>query len=201
MLHWSIDCALACHSVDRVIVTTDDPEIRDAASRLGAEAPFLRPTDLAADETSDLPVYRHALSWLAEHEHYAPELVAWLRPTSPLRRPDDVDRSLAILQETRADAVRAVCLVEHHPEWMRVIEDSRLRPLLETRALRRQDLPPVYRLTGAVDCVRVRADGPVAALFDEGDVRPYEMPPERSVDIDSEFDLLVADALVQRQTG
>lgn len=200
LLAWTIDAALAAATVDRVLVSTDDEEIRAVALAHGAEAPFLRPPELAADDTSDLPVYEHALSWLAERERYEPELVAWLRPTAPLRTAADVDAAVDLLVRTGADCVRSVCAAEHHPFWTRRLEGDRLLPLLEVdeaRYPRRQLLPPAYRLNGAVDVVR-RAS--VRGELWQGDVRGYEMPRERSVDLDDELDFLLAELLLGRSS-
>jgi CMP-N,N'-diacetyllegionaminic acid synthase len=195
---WTIDAARGSARVDRVLVSTDDEEIRDTALALGAEAPFLRPPELAADDTGDRPVYDHALAWLAEQEGYAPEVVVWLRPTAPLRTAADVDGAVELLLRTGADCVRSVCAAEHHPYWMKRLEGDRLVPLLDADEAgypRRQLLPPVYRLNGAVDAVRCAK---VSEELWGGDVRGYEMPWERSVDLDDEVDFLLAELLLGR---
>jgi CMP-N-acetylneuraminic acid synthetase len=112
-----------------------------------------------------------------------------------LRTAADVEAAVALLTETGADAVRSVCLAEHSPYWMVSLEAGRLRPLLDRAPERRQALPPVYRLNGAVDVVRCASVGD--RLF-AGDVRAYVMPTERSVDIDTELDFLLAEALLRR---
>ncbi|HQC21081.1 MAG TPA: acylneuraminate cytidylyltransferase family protein, partial [Anaerolineaceae bacterium] len=85
LIAWSIAAALRAETVTRVIVSTDDEEIAAVAREWGAETPFLRPAELAQDDTTDYPVFRHALDWLAAHENYRPEVVVQLRPTSPVR--------------------------------------------------------------------------------------------------------------------
>jgi CMP-N,N'-diacetyllegionaminic acid synthase len=203
LIGWTIQAALACTGLQRVIVSTDDPEIAEIAHSYGAQVPFMRPVELAQDDTPDLPVYQHALAWLASQEGYRPELVAWLRPTSPLRTAQDIQNAIQLLAESRADCVRSVCLAEHHPYWMKRLEGEHLRPFLdgadERTYYRRQLLPPVYRLNGAVDVVRCANLGERDSLFG-GDMRGYIMPPERSIDIDSELDFAVAELLLQRRT-
>jgi CMP-N,N'-diacetyllegionaminic acid synthase len=200
LVAWAIETAKASSRIDRVLVSTEDEEIAEVCRRHDGEVPFLRPAELARDEIPDRPVYDHALEWLAEHADYRPDAVVWLRPTSPLREPRDVDTALELLLETGCDCVRSVCAVEHHPLWMRTLEGDRLRPLLEssddTLFYQRQVLPPVYRLNGAVDVVRSSSVTKTAALFG-GDVRGYVMPSERSVDIDSELDLALAAFLLE----
>ena len=97
LIAYSIAAGLQAKTVTRVIVTTDDEEIAEVARSCGAETPFLRPAELAQDRTTDLPVFQHALRWLAEHEDYHPQVVVHLRPTTPIRPPDLVDRSVGLV--------------------------------------------------------------------------------------------------------
>jgi CMP-N,N'-diacetyllegionaminic acid synthase len=198
VIAWTIEAALACRRLDRVVVSTDSEEIAELARSHGADVPFLRPAEHAQDDTPDDPVYLHALEWLAAHEGFEPDAVAWLRPTAPLRTAEDVEATLRILEQSGADCVRSVCAAEHHPYWMMRLNGDRLRPFVEgTEAYyRRQLLPPVYRLNGAVDAVRCSTVAQVG-LF-EGDVRAYVMPPERSVDLDGELDFALAEILLLR---
>jgi CMP-N-acetylneuraminic acid synthetase len=199
LIGWTIEHALAAASIDRVIVSTEDTEIADIARAAGADVPFLRPAQLAGDDTPDLPVLAHALAWIAEHEGLDPDVVAWLRPTSPLRTAGDVDAAVALLETRAARCVRSVCLAEHHPAWMYALKDEELEPLEFPGGpyLRRQDLPAMYRPNGAVDVIRrdaVPGDGPLFATPALG----YVMPRERSVDIDDAVDLELAALLLRR---
>lgn len=156
LIAWTIETALLCEMLDRVIVSTEDEEIAKIANQCGAGVPFLRPLDIAQDNTPDLPVYQHALSWLNEHEKYCPDIIVWLRPTAPLRIVEDIEGAIKLLTETKADCVRTVCKAEHHPYWMKQLNGNRLLHFLEgieetKKYYRRQLLPPVYRLNGAVD--------------------------------------------------
>ncbi|HEX9892352.1 MAG TPA: acylneuraminate cytidylyltransferase family protein, partial [Gemmatimonadales bacterium] len=109
LLAYSIAAGLQARQVARVLVSTDDEEIAERARDYGAEVPFLRPAQFAQDGTPDLPVFQHALGWLSEHEGYRPEIVVQLRPTSPVRPPDCVDRAVELLTAApEADSVRAV---------------------------------------------------------------------------------------------
>lgn len=202
LIAWTIETALACPSLTRVIVSTDDQEIAEIARQYGAEVPLLRPAELAQDDTPDLPVYQHALSWLAEHECYRPDIVVWLRPTVPLRTVQDVEAALQQLIETGADCVRSVCPAKHHPYWMKRLNGDRLVPFVEgidvARYYQRQLLPPVYRLNGAVDVTWCRTVMEKGLLY-SGDVRGYVMPAGRSIDLDSELDFALAELLLQRR--
>ena len=196
---WTIEHAFAAKSVDRVIVSTDDEEIAAIAQAAGADVPFLRPAELAEDDTADLPVLAHALAWLSEHEGFEPDIIVWLRPTSPLRTAEDIDAAVGLLESRGARCVRSVCLTEHHPAWMYRMENDELE-LFEVPGgpyMRRQDLPAVYRPNGAVDVIRRNAVPEGGALFATPAVG-YVMPRERSIDIDDAVDLGLASMLLER---
>ena len=162
LLAWSIAAAREARLVHRVLVSTDDPELQEIAVRYGAEAPFLRPAELARDDTPDLPVFTHALRWLEDNEDVRPEVLVQLRPTSPLRPPGLVDRGVrALLEEPDADSLRAVVPCSQNPFKSWRLSDGRLRPLFESiDGLRepynqpRQALPAAFWQTGHLDVVR-----------------------------------------------
>lgn len=164
LLAWSIGHGLAATCVERVIVSTDSEEYAAIARRCGAETPFIRPAAFAADESTDLEVFQHALGWLAEHEGYEPEVCVHLRPTCPLRAHGAIDEIVEILAcRPELDSVRTVTPVIHPPYkmWKRN-EDGILDPLIEVPGLAepwnepRQKLPPTYMQTANIDAVRSR---------------------------------------------
>ncbi|MCJ7623220.1 MAG: acylneuraminate cytidylyltransferase, partial [Anaerolineaceae bacterium] len=147
----------------RVIVSTDDDEIAEVAKQFGADVPFLRPNDLAQDDTQDLPVFQHALQWLDENEGYFPELVVQLRPTSPVRPHDCVDDAIRLLLDNpEAESVRGVVSAGQNPYKMWKIDpkDGKLNQLLTVEGIPepynapRQILPQVYWQTGHIDVIR-----------------------------------------------
>jgi CMP-N-acetylneuraminic acid synthetase len=163
LLVHSIEHGLAAARVDRVLVSTDSERYRDIAIQAGAEAPFLRPEALAGDLSTDLEVFTHALSWLAENEGYEPEICVHLRPTYPTRTPADVDAAVDMLRaDESADSVRSVAPATQTPYKMwRLAAGGCLQPLLaglggEPWNRPRQELPPVYVQNAAVDVVRPR---------------------------------------------
>lgn len=163
LIAYSIAHAHACPSITRTIVSTDDGEIGTVAAHYGAELPFRRPDEFATDAATDLDVFRHALGWLWENEHYAPELVVHLRPTGPVRDVALIERAIALmLEHPEADALRSVSLAEQTPYKMWKIENGYLEPALrlpgvfEAHSMPRQALPPVYWQNGHVDIVRPR---------------------------------------------
>lgn len=149
-------------TVTRLVVSTDDERIADAARRYGAEVPFLRPAELARDETLDLPVFEHALTWLRKKEGYRPKVVVHLRPTSPLRPKGCVDDAVRLLLgRPEADSVRTVMLAEQNPYKMwHLASDGSLKVLLAVKGIPesynapRQSLPAAYWQTGHADAVR-----------------------------------------------
>ena len=192
LIGWTIEVALNTACVDRVIVSTDDEEIANIVKDYGIDVPFLRPKELARDDTPDMPVYEHTLNWLTKHEHYNPEIIVWLRPTSPLRTSTDIENSVEILIDSNADWVRSVCEVSHHPYWMYMVENGKMRTFIDHMDIqkysRRQLLPPVYRLNGAVD-VTWRRTIIESRLNYSKNTQAYIMPVERSFDIDTELDI------------
>jgi YrbI family 3-deoxy-D-manno-octulosonate 8-phosphate phosphatase len=163
LIAYSIAAGLQAGLVTRVLVSTDDEEIADTSRYYGAEAPFLRPAEFAGDKTPDLPVFTHALTWLAEHENYLPEAVVHLRPTSPIRPPDMVDSAVRqLLTHPEADSVRGVISAREIPYKMWLIEDLNqpMMPLINVPGIDepynspRQILPHAYWHTGQIDVIR-----------------------------------------------
>jgi CMP-N,N'-diacetyllegionaminic acid synthase len=196
----TIEAARVARSVQRIVVSTESSEIAEVGRQYGAEVPFLRPSELASDETPTLPVLQHVLAQLEATEGCTPEIIVLLQPTSPLRQAEDIDRAVALLERSGADSVVSLCAAEHHPAWMRRLEGNRVLPFLENEAeyTRRQDMPPVYRLNGAVYVTRRRI------LMEENrilglDTRGLVMDAESSVDIDTLLDLKVADLIMQER--
>jgi N-acylneuraminate cytidylyltransferase len=163
LIAYSIAAALQAETVTRVIVSTDDPEIADVAQRFGAETPFLRPAELATDHTTDLPVFQHALVWLAEHENYHPEIILHLHATSPVRPRGLVDQAVRLLREhPEVECVRSVVLPGQNPYkmWRIDARSGHMVPLLVVTGIvepyntPRQLLPAVYLQTGHVNAIR-----------------------------------------------
>jgi len=204
LIAWSIAAAKQSDLVTRVIVSTDDEEIAAVAREWGAETPFLRPAEFAQDNTTDLPVFEHALKWLADVEGYRPDVVIQLRPTSPIRPRTMVDDAIRVLaNHTDADCVRGVVPAAQNPFKMwRFNGDSKpLQPLLEVAGIDepynapRQILPPVYWQTGHIDAILVSTITQKKSLT--GDViYPLLIDPKYTVDIDTLPDWAKYEALV-----
>ena len=194
LIAWSIAAGLQSVLVTRVVVSTDDEEIAAVAREFGAETPFLRPEELAQDDTTDLPVFEHALAWLKENEGYMPEVVVQLRPTSPIRPHGLVDDALQILlSHDAADCVRGVVPAGQNPHKMWRLpngENGPMKNLLDVEGLPepynapRQSLPPVYWQTGHIDAIRTSSILEKKSLT--GDViYPLVIDSRYTVDIDN----------------
>lgn len=188
----AVDVASTVDRIDRVVVSSDDPEILAEAERAGADA-RVRQAELAGDSVPTLAVVLDLL----ESEPGC-SVVVILQPTSPLREPDDVARCLEALDE--AHTATTVTALDHPPGWMfRFADHHRLEPLLGWKSMtfRRQDADDVYVLNGAVYAARAEHVRSGGALVGPGTVG-VPMPPERSVDIDSVLDLEWVRFLVAR---
>jgi YrbI family 3-deoxy-D-manno-octulosonate 8-phosphate phosphatase len=202
LLAYSIAAGRQAETVGRVMVSTDDAEAAEIARRYGAEAPFLRPAALAGDDTPDLPVFEHALEWLARHEGYRPEIVVQLRPTSPVRPPDCVDRAVqSLLDHPLADSVRGVVPSSQNPYKMwRIGEHGAMSPLLldgfkEPYNMPRQALPDTYWQTGHVDAIRTTTILEKHSMSGQV-ILPLVLDAKFTVDIDSFRDWERAEALL-----
>jgi CMP-N-acetylneuraminic acid synthetase len=204
LLAWAIEVAAKCDLVTRTIVSTEDSEIAQVARDLGAEVPFVRPTELALDDTPDWPVFVHAVKSLEEVDGARPDMVVWLRPTAPLRIAKDISDCVRLLVTSGADAVRTISRVSQHPCWMVRLNGDRISSLLEPESSenfsQRQKLPLVYIPNGAVDVFSVERTLELGGLF-EGDVRAIVMPEDRSLDIDNETELALARSIVDSRSG
>jgi CMP-N,N'-diacetyllegionaminic acid synthase len=206
LIAYTIEPALAARSITRLVVTTNDPEIADVAGRLGAEVPFLRPPELAQDETPDYPVVRHALEWLEAKDGYRPDLIVQLRPTSPLRTSRQLDEAIALLRaHPGADSVRGVCRPQQNPHKMwRMTSDGLLSPLLAVPGVPepfnspRQTLPVVWWQNGYIDAFWRRTVFEQQSLTG-AKVLGYVIDEPEHVDIDSLHDIRVLELILRNR--
>ena len=203
LISYSIAAGLAAETITRLIVSTDDGEIAAIARMYGAETPFLRPAELSQDNTPDLPVFQHALTWLTENEGYRPEIVVQLRPTSPFRRAVHIDQAvLRLLERPEADSVRTVCIPFQNPFKMwRIGVDGFIHPLLENGIPEpynqpRQILPEVYWQTGYVDAAWTDTILIKNSMTGEH-ILPLIIGAEEWIDIDSPDDWRRAERLLE----
>ena len=208
LLAYTVDTARRSAALDRVILSTDDEAIATAGRDLGCDVPFIRPLDLAQDDTPHLPVIQHATRWMQERINYQPDAVMILQPTSPLRTADDITNAVALLDTSGADSVLSVNEVPVHAHPMRTLRlEATGHAVLfvsgepvRKRINRRQDLPPAWVMNGAIYACRTGVlFGAEPSLYGTR-VVAYRMPAERSISIDDLEDWHAAErALSSRQ--
>ena len=203
LIAYSIASGLAAASVERVIVSTDCPEIAEIASDFGAEVPFRRPDELARDETPDLPVFEHVLDWLLREEGKIPDAVVQLRPTSPIRPRGLIDRAVELFaQSPPVDCVRGVVPSEENPFKMWLMEEAdMLRPLItegfnEPYNMPRQQLPQTFWQTGHIDVIRSSTIMESHSLTGE-DIRAIVLDRNYCIDIDEARHVREAEAALR----
>lgn len=199
LLAYTADAARDSRRLTRLVVSTDDPAIRDTALRMGLDVPFVRPNELAEDDTLMLPVLQHAVRAM-EGLGFIADAVVLLQPTSPLRRGAHVDRAIELLESTGAESVVTVVEVPHqyNPASVMRLDGERLKAFLEgPPILRRQDKPRLFARNGPA-VLAVRTDVLERGSLYGDDCRPLLMSPEESVDIDAAADFDALERLLAR---
>jgi CMP-N,N'-diacetyllegionaminic acid synthase len=199
LLAFTADAALEARRLSRVVLSTDDQEIARVGEALGLDVPVLRPPQLAKDDTPTIPVLQHMVRFLEDQgERYDAILV--LQPTNPLRRAEDIDGAIALLERTNADSVISFTAVgEKHPARMKMIDGSGWvedPPFSESfEGQPRQQLPPLYLREGSI--YLTRHDVLMAQNSLKGArCQAWIMPPERSCNVDDQFDLRLVEFLL-----
>jgi len=194
LIAYSIEAALKSKFIDRVIVSTENEEIAKIAKKYGAEI-IKRPRELAADETPTIDVIFHVLEII---KGYYPKVIVVLQPTSPLRTTQDINSAVKLFLENDCESVVSVCEAEPSPYWSFKIERGYLKPIFGENYLRmrRQKLPKLYVPNGAIEISRPEILHKYRSFYCK-ETTPYVMPPERSIDIDSEIDLKLAELLMK----
>jgi CMP-N,N'-diacetyllegionaminic acid synthase len=191
LLAYTAEAALRAKKLSRVILSTDDREIAETGRKYGLEVPFIRPAELAEDATPTLPVLIHALEELeAAGERY--DAVCLLQPTNPLRRTEDIDGCIELLEMSGADSVVSILKVPHeyNPKWVYWL-DATGKLILSTGetepVTRRQNLPDAFHRDGSVYVTRSEVILKRNSLYGS-EVRGYLMDERYSANIDTEDD-------------
>jgi CMP-N-acetylneuraminic acid synthetase len=200
LIAYTADAVRGSRRLSRTIVTTDDEAVAAAAASAGLDVPFRRPAHLAGDAVAMLPVLQHAVETL-RGDGVDPDVVVLLQPTSPLRRGDHIDAAIALLESSRADSVVSVMEVPHRfsPVSVLTMVGDRLFPLFDGPAVsRRQDKPRVYARNGPA-VLAIRTDVLMAGSLYGEDCRALLMAEEDSLDVDTAFDLRLAELLLRER--
>lgn len=204
LIGWIVEAARNAKTVDRVIVSTDSEEYAKVARRFGAETPFLRPKEISGDTASDLEYILHALEWLDTHEGYRPEVVVRLIPTVPFQRPGDIDECInKLLGNPRLDSVMGVSEARQHPgKALKIVGEGHLVPYLTEFTLHtyphaRQEHQKAY-FRGNIIATRTWVLTETKTLYGERSGH-HIIPREYAIDIDSEIDFLLAEAILSQR--
>jgi CMP-N,N'-diacetyllegionaminic acid synthase len=204
LLCYTAEAALAARRLDRIVLSTDSEEISVIGKQCRLDVPFMRPAELAQDDTPTIPVLQDVVKRLeAAGDFY--DAIFVLQPTNPLRRPEDIDGAIELLERTGADSVISFFDVgEKHPARMKYIDDEGRvgDPSFAERfeGQRRQDLPKLYLREGSVYLTRR------TVLMEQNsvkgnDCRGWIVPAERACNIDTPFDLFLVEQILRYQIG
>ena len=206
LIAYTIEAARQSTLLDDFLVSTEDAEIAEIARSAGAPVPFMRPAELAEDHVSDRDVLKHVCQGLQQYQPPMPAGIVLLRPTTPFKTGEIIDRAIRLFLESGADSVRSVTRAEgsRHPYWMfKTDAQGRALPVVEGVTLeqyyQRQLLPPVYSLNGVVDVIRPECILNGKTLYGS-DMRLLEVDEEFALDIDTEIDFQMAE-LVMKSRG
>lgn len=203
LLAWTVETGMQSSLLDRVVLSTDDPEIAAVGRSYGAETPFLRPAELAGDDSAHILCVLHALDWLQEHEGYYPHAVCLLQPTSPLRLAEDIDGLLSEALGKNPPAMVSVSEAREHPYFARSINAAGEIVSFVPQNVpypRKQDLPSAWFVNGAVYYNTVASLKRDRVFYPQGTLA-YRMPAERSLQVDDPFELRIADLLLGQIAG
>lgn len=205
LMAWIIEAAKKSRYISRLIVSTDSPKYAEIAKKYGAEVPFLRPRELARDYSLDVEYLTHAVKWLEKNNSWKADIILRLTPTSPLCKPEFIDRCVELLLENKnADSARTVTPAQHHPYKTWKEENGYLKPLLTKEItgfdvpgeLPRQLFPTVYVHS---DPVAVRYDALINKKNMGRKTRFHIISSEDAVDIDNEIDYLLAETILKKR--
>ena len=198
LMAWSIEAAQRSKYIDRIIVSTEDPEIKDVALNYGAEVPFLRPTELALDDTPGVAPVLYTVNKMIKDEKKKYDYVILLQPTSPLRTEKHIDEAIEILLSNigKYYSLISVTELEHPVYWNRLVgQDMKLKEFLKydkSQYFRRQHFEKAYRLNGAIYLIETEALFKYKD-FETENTMAYVMDRKSSIDIDCKDDFGLAE--------
>lgn len=202
LIAWAISQARAVGRIGRVIVSTDSEQIATAARDAGAEVPFLRPVELALDNSPEWLVWRHALDYLKNTDAVYPDALVVVPVTAPLRAVEDIERCLDAFEKGEADVVITVTDAHRNPYFnmVKVLADGSVGVVISSnnQFVRRQDTPVVYDMTTVAYVVRPEFVMNRSGVF-AGRVCHVHVPVERALDIDTPLDFRIAECLMNTQ--
>jgi CMP-N-acetylneuraminic acid synthetase len=196
LIQWTIECAKSCSDIEEVIVSTDCPDIAAISRAAGAKVPFMRPSDLAADQSSSFELVKHAINFYAQKDVKIKNIIL-LQPTSPLRTTKNLQEAINRYNEEGANAVVSVTKLEHNPLSIGELESngSLSNIIKKINSSNHTSNQLNYRINGAIyilNCAKIIQH---SNLFFDDQSFAYIMPNHESVDIDTIEDFITAEAL------
>jgi CMP-N-acetylneuraminic acid synthetase len=197
LLAWAVEAALQCKLMTKVIVSTEDEQIAAAARSFGAETPFMRPEHLACDPAGVVDVALHAIAEMRRQGEEYDTLVILL-PTCPFRTAEDIVRAFKLYGDSDARFLMSISQYDHTPfAAMALDAKHRLLPYFPNYiGMKSQAMPKAYRANGAIHILNIQ-DFERERSYYAQPLIGYEMPWQRSIDIDTEQDLLFAESLMK----
>lgn len=199
LIAWSIEHALAVKCIERVIVSTDSEEIAAVAREYGAEVPFIRPAELARDDSPEWLAWRHALNYILDKDGALPEAMVSVPATAPLRLPLDIENCLDEFEKNDTDMVITVTDSHRSPYFnmVKTNADGTVGLVIPppSAIARRQDAPEVFDMATVAYVARPEFVMSHNSTF-EGRVRAVSVPPERAIDLDTLLDFMIAECLL-----
>ena len=200
MIAWTIEAASYSKFIDRIIISTDDQEIAQICRDYGVDIPFIRPGDLGKDESNSIDVIMHTITKLEElKENY--DYVIMLQPTSPVRNANNIDESVELLLRKNADSIISVTALNHPIEWTNILPDDFSLDgffLNQYEGMRSQDFPKRYIINGAIYLNDIQILKKTSSLINCGKSFAYIMEKENSIDVDTQFDFMIAETLLSQ---
>lgn len=207
LVGWVLDAAQRSESINRLVVSTDSEQYEEIARACGAEVPYLRPSELAHDKSSEIDYVRHMLDWLDKNEGYRPDIVVRMMATVPLQEPEDIDAVVQILKaDPVADSAVVIAEARQHPlKALKIVDDGAGGTKLvtyfsdsgrEVTPIARQSYQPAYFRANVIAC-RTKVVYDTHSLTGDT-VRYYIIPQERAVDIDNLIDFFIVEHLMSR---
>jgi CMP-N-acetylneuraminic acid synthetase len=207
LVGWILDAVRQSKYMNRVVVSTDSPDYAAVAKSFGADIPYLRPVELAADESPEFEYVKHMVEWLDKNEMYRPDIVVRMMATVPLQTAEDIDAAIAwLIEDPKADSAVVIAEARQHPmKALKIIDDGEGGKKLvtyftdsgrEVTPLARQNYQKAYFRANVIACRR-------RVIFDTnsltGDlVRFHVIPQERAVDIDNYMDFYMTEHLIKK---
>jgi CMP-N,N'-diacetyllegionaminic acid synthase len=198
LIAYTIKEAKKSKYISRIIVSTEDEEIAQISKKYGGEVPFLRPMELAEDNTPGIDPVIHCIEWLRNNEEYVPDYICLLQCTSPFRTSMQIDEAIEKIINLKGDSLVSICESEVSPYWMKKVENGKMKDFLEEvpAFARRQDVPMVYRLNGAIYISKTEPLLKNRGWYTENTL-PFIMDKISSVDIDDMMDFRFSEFLMK----